>query len=171
MPQTRSRARLGSFIERSSCLLRRLCITGWPDPPPITKILLQHPSIIELVIFIDDSGASPYANDLMSTLTNAALFPHSRFISLGCKDKTSIDYWQYTRMLESRWKAPGSMLQSAALLIQKDPGPDLTTLGRLEKLRRDGLNLQLLKRRDARDVLWGCSYHIVFSPESSFTPF
>ncbi|KAJ7773582.1 hypothetical protein DFH07DRAFT_952631 [Mycena maculata] len=167
-------ARLGSFIERSSCSLRALSLRGSPDLHTTTAILLRAPSITELAIIIHDPDWIEEINVMLTTFivsgsSDTVISPRLRCLSFGCEVDSYIHYTQYVKMLKSRWKAQGCELKAAALLLEEDPGPDPTTLGELESLRQDGLDFQLLKGREARDTMRGWSQHIIHEPRSSFT--
>lgn len=154
------RARLPPFLDRSSCRLRRLCLRGPLDSLTTTEILSRFPSIIELVIILDDLDASKDVNSLMSDLADStAVASHLRHIFLGCENGSYIDYSQYLRMLNSRWMAPGCVLQSTALLMADGLRPDPATLSGLEMLRQDGLDLLLLEGLEAAEIIDGWNYN------------
>ncbi|KAJ7780063.1 hypothetical protein DFH07DRAFT_1025818 [Mycena maculata] len=149
-----------SFIDRSSCIPRRLCVTGYPDSTS-TEILLKCPSIVELVVILYDPDANENINTLMSTLvvsplggsSRTARVPHLRSIFFGCENEIDIDWTHYIEMLESRWRAPGCTLEAAAVVSVKRPGPNPAALTRLKMLRQDGLDLLLLEGWEASDIL------------------
>ncbi|KAJ7846270.1 hypothetical protein B0H13DRAFT_2093563 [Mycena leptocephala] len=158
---------LHSFLDRSSCLLRRLTLRGYPMAQITAQILRRFPSITELVIVIThrSTSATKEVNSLMTTLTvsslpeNTTVAPQLRLLFFGNTCKAHIDYKVYLDMLKSRWKTEGSALKTAALLTGSNSGPDSSTLRGLHTLRRDGLDLLLMEGRDARNVTRGWTYH------------
>jgi hypothetical protein len=156
---------LHSFLDRSSCFLRRLTLKGYPMAQTTVQILHRCPSITELVIIITNRSAAKEANSLMTTLTVSSLpesttvAPQLRLLFLGDTCKTRIDYRVYLDMLKSRWKAEGCALETAALLTDSSSGPNPSTLRGLHTLRQDGLDLLLMEGRDARNVIRGWAYY------------
>ncbi|KAJ7483424.1 hypothetical protein FB451DRAFT_1555395 [Mycena latifolia] len=157
---------LDSFVVRSSCSLRRICLS--PDISTVSEILHKYPSITELVILAysrseDENAQGEGADTLVSHLTiptgGAAVAPQLRAIEFGCKCGTSIDCALYLKMLESRWGAQNCTLNSAALLTDSASGPDPVTLGGLRSLHKDGLDLLLLHGGQGADVMRHWTYN------------
>ncbi|KAJ7498206.1 hypothetical protein B0H11DRAFT_834748 [Mycena galericulata] len=162
-----TQARLGSLIDRSASVLRRLCLSGWPDSLTTTAILLKYPSIVELVVVMNGSVD---VSALMSTFTVSALpgstslAPHLRCILFSCDKATAIDYTQYFEMLKSRWNAPNNALKAATLARDEGPLPDPATRSQLDVLRRDGLDFSLLTGQEASHAIFGWNYHLLYAP-------
>ncbi|KAF7345449.1 F-box domain-containing protein [Mycena venus] len=94
---------LQSFVTRSSCPLRRLCLIE--DPTPIPEILNKILSIVELLVDIRDpsmtSSISVNALILRLTVTNPAdsiVAPQLRSILFGCLDDGNIKHPLYLEM-------------------------------------------------------------------------
>jgi hypothetical protein len=158
---------LHSFLDRSSCFLRRLTLKGYPVAESTAQILHRFPSITELIIIISYTSATTTkeANSLMRTLTVSSLpesttvAPQLRLLFFGNTCKNCIDHTVYLDMLKSRRNAEGCALKTAALLTGLNSGPNSSTLRGLHRLRRDGLDLLLIEGRDMRDVIRGWTYH------------
>jgi len=143
---------LESFFERSPCPLRRLSLQGFPDAHTTTKMLQRVPSLTEFGITIHESEASEGITLLMSTLAvtgSTMVAPQLRSLFFGCEGESSFDYTVYLEMIKSRWRAEHSALKTAALAT-KGPGPDSATLHGLHALRREGLDLLVVKGDNAR---------------------
>ncbi|KAJ7780043.1 hypothetical protein DFH07DRAFT_793539 [Mycena maculata] len=160
------RACIGSFVDRSSCSLRRLCLRGWPDSLTIVEILLKAPSIMELAIIIYNSDSREAINAMVTTFgmsgssRGRALATRLRSLSFGCKE---IDYPQYLEMMKSWRNAPGSTLESAALaVLEKGPGLDPATRIGLGLLRQGGLDLLLVEGPEAANVIGDWYYNSTF---------
>ncbi|KAJ7483486.1 hypothetical protein FB451DRAFT_107135 [Mycena latifolia] len=151
---------LESFVMRSGCSLRRLCLYGFVADPTAVEILRKFPSVSELAIITADAEDAAYkaVNALISNLTlpnptgGAVLAPRLSKIHFGCENECFIDYTLYLQMLESRWKAQDCALEGAALIIRSGPRPDPTTLNALNMLRQDGLDFLFLTGSKATDV-------------------
>jgi hypothetical protein len=151
-----------SFLDRSSCPLRTLCLRGSPDTHLGAEILRKTPSILELGMFL--TNASDEIDSLVSELTvngvpgSSVIAPQLCYISVGCQNATYMDYAVYLKMLQSRWNKDGCALKRAALLRDSGPAPDRATLRGLEVLQENGLELSLLEgpagRKDIRR--WLC---------------
>ncbi|KAF7345515.1 F-box domain-containing protein [Mycena venus] len=156
---------LKSFLDRSTCPLRRLSLRGFPDAHATSNMLQTFPFITELAVTIDDSDASKSTNLLMSTLTvsdpqvigSTVVAPQMRCLFFGCENQSYIDYRVYLDMLISRWRAEHCAL-NAAILATEGPGPDSATLDGLHELRREGLDLLVLEGEDAGDEMDGWYY-------------
>ncbi|KAJ7692135.1 hypothetical protein B0H17DRAFT_547368 [Mycena rosella] len=163
---------LEPFVGRSNCTIRSLSIKGLPTTQITAEILQKYSSITELAIIFhihdDDAPETDTpcngGNTLISSLTirnpseSAPLSPHLSEISFGCED-TYIDYSLYLEMLESRWESADCALKSAGLLTGSFvPGPDPATLEGLRGLRRDGLELLVVKGKEAQDIMDDYTY-------------
>ncbi|KAJ7498114.1 hypothetical protein B0H11DRAFT_2226263 [Mycena galericulata] len=153
------------FLIRSSCPLRRLCLSGSPDPHSTVAILEKISTITELAIVITDS-ASQGDEAIRSLLTlldgsrGTWVSPHLSEIHFGFhrKKNIAIDYPLYLRMLQSRWKSAACALASTSFLTNPGSCPDPETLSKLEVLRKDGLDISLLSGPDAASVMKDWTY-------------
>ncbi|KAJ7124362.1 hypothetical protein C8R44DRAFT_852255 [Mycena epipterygia] len=152
---------LKPFMARSRCTLRKLTFNGTPIPSAVTDILVEYPSVIELVVIILSSQS---ANNLIShlTVTNstamAAISQRLSQISFWCSDDSGIDYILHLHMLQSWWKAEHRNFKGAALLTSLGKGPDAATLHGLNALRQDGMELLVLQGREASERMDGWAY-------------
>ncbi|KAF7345514.1 ABC protein [Mycena venus] len=146
---------LESFLDRSACFLRRLCVRGFTDATTATKILQRlSPSLTELIItaLVDHTEA---VNRIMSALTvsqvseTTVVAPQLRCLSFGCEDSRSMDYSVYLEMLKSRWRAKNRALTTAAL-VTEGPGPDPVTLHDIDALRLEGLDILVAEGQEAQ---------------------
>ncbi|KAJ7663979.1 hypothetical protein DFH06DRAFT_1295952 [Mycena polygramma] len=159
---------LTSLVDRSACPLRRLCLSGFVNKDTTLQLLNGLSSIIELVIIVDGAHSRVEVDALISTLTVSEISegtnmvaPQLRCLLFGCRNTNYFDYTAYLGMLTSRWNAEGSALQKAALLVQSESvgtGPNLGTLRGLNALRRLGLDLLLLRGREALDEMNGWTH-------------
>ncbi|KAJ7749272.1 hypothetical protein DFH07DRAFT_829073 [Mycena maculata] len=144
--------RLQSLLDRSSSPLRSLCLDGSFIPRAATPFLHACTSITELRIL---TGPYPVFSPWLLELSrpgSTMVAPHIRSIVFGCRIR-DLDS-EYLRMLKSRWKAPGSELVAASLLIPGVKGPpDAASLSALDALRQDGLDVLLLYGQEAADAL------------------
>ncbi|KAJ7302972.1 hypothetical protein DFH08DRAFT_904447 [Mycena albidolilacea] len=142
---------LESFIGRSACPLRKLCLRGFADVPTTTQILETLPSITELVIFNKSKRAArEKTNALVEALTvsdrlGTVIAPHLSVLLFACGRENDIGHQTYIQMVESRWQAAECALKSAALLIQLGPPLDSATFSSLDTLRQEGLDFWLLQ--------------------------
>jgi hypothetical protein len=144
---------LQTLIDRSTCLLRRLCLRGCADANITAEILERFPSINEFgTITASDRNR---VDDLMAKLAapkpgGTVISPQLRSLFFAReKGSKPIDYDAFLAMLKSRWGADVSELQNAALLFTQGCGPDRPTLRKLHVLRREGLNLSILEGSEA----------------------
>ncbi|KAJ7663904.1 hypothetical protein DFH06DRAFT_335963 [Mycena polygramma] len=150
-----------AFIDRSTCLLRSLCIKGAPDARTTIIVLRRVPSITELSIVLHDLETMMEIDTLMATLTVSPsyppLAPQPNSLSFGCTDECLlyVEYELYLRMLKSRWETEGCALKRASLATES-AAPNPSTLLGLRALQRDGLDLLLLQGMDAwyEMLLW-----------------
>ncbi|KAJ6481629.1 hypothetical protein C8R45DRAFT_307946 [Mycena sanguinolenta] len=134
---------LESFLDRSQCTLRRLCLRDC-DAHTIVEILGRFPSITDLAI-TDESHSQEDFELLVSTLTSPAVAPQLHSLSFASEEDSGIiDYSLYPKMLRTRWEADWSALTNAALLME-DSSPDSGTLEALRALRLEGLDLLILE--------------------------
>ncbi|KAF8211822.1 hypothetical protein K438DRAFT_1808022 [Mycena galopus ATCC 62051] len=144
---------LETFVGRSACRLRRLCLTGSPDSSTTLEILQKIPSIDELVISTDEPKREVRQNTdtLMEALTVSNLAgatviaPHLSLMLFACKKETCFNYAAYLRMVQSRWQAAGCALKTAVLLVHLGPLPDPAILYGLHALREEGLDFVFLQ--------------------------
>ncbi|KAJ7654611.1 hypothetical protein DFH06DRAFT_1202886 [Mycena polygramma] len=158
-PDTSDLVHLNSFVDRSACALRYLCLTGVLDAHSTIHMLRRLSQLTELAIIITEIEASSQVNALISTLTlDDTLMvetPQLRSMFVGCVDlevEDYIDFQLFLEMLKSRWNAKGCALQTATL-ASKFGGPDRATLQGLASLRPLGLDLLLLGGEEAEDVV------------------
>ncbi|KAJ7691952.1 hypothetical protein B0H17DRAFT_1062243 [Mycena rosella] len=160
---------LDRFLIRSACNLRRVCLRGSPDVPTSSEILQKYPSVTELMIITPSIGLDlatlcKETNALISHLTipnptgSATVSPQLSAINFGCETESYMDYDLYLKMLESRWRAEGCALKSAALLTESGPGPNPATLDGFASLRKDGLDLLMLHGQEGGDVMGAWMY-------------
>ncbi|KAJ7113987.1 hypothetical protein C8R44DRAFT_740857 [Mycena epipterygia] len=143
---------LESFLVRSGCGLRRLCLIGDPDPRKTLAILHANPSIVELAISTH-SNVGEGSRILMSNLTIPTVAPQLSGIFFASEKEGHIDYTAYLQFLQSRSKAVGCVLKTTGLVVRSGPSPDPATLRGLDVLRQDGLELVLVKGEEAAIVL------------------
>jgi hypothetical protein len=150
---------LDSIVERSSCVLRRLCVEGLPVADMVTDILRTHQAIAELVVILLEPDSSVDADSLIGHLAGQntegvfTLAPQLNGMFFGCQNGNSFDYGLYHDMLLSRWKT--GALKSAGLTTYSDSErPDSSTYHRLDALRADGLNLLCVDGDNALTVMW-----------------
>ncbi|KAF7345576.1 hypothetical protein MVEN_01576300 [Mycena venus] len=156
---------LQSFINRSSCTIRRLCLSSFTAPSAIA-ILQAISSITELRIVVaeyDFQGVRTLLENLTvaEALGSAIVASQLRCISLGCPmrgDDMHLDYGLYLGMVKSRWKADHCALTKSAVFLHSGPGPDAVTRSGLDQLREEGMDLLLLVGEEASDVMdyWLC---------------
>ncbi|KAJ7609148.1 hypothetical protein FB45DRAFT_375787 [Roridomyces roridus] len=153
-----------SFLARSLCALRWLCLRGSPNPSITATILNKHLSITSFVL---DDASSDSDPDLVSTAMDGhcrlltvgnscrtAVAPHLSEISFGSRrPSTSIDYPLFLKMLESRHRAADCALSTAAFLTEFGPLPDPATFDCMDALRKDGFRLHV-------ESGWGAAYII-----------
>ncbi|KAJ7330534.1 hypothetical protein DFH08DRAFT_314625 [Mycena albidolilacea] len=154
---------LESFLDRSTCTLRRIHIRGSPAPHKISAILGKFESITELALTIEASDAQEETDLLMSALAvsqaagSTVVAPQLRFLALGCLDDDGIDFKMYSEHLKLRWEAEECALNSAAL-VTGGHGPDLATLEDLRALRQEGLELLMVEGVEAKREMNGWCY-------------
>ncbi|KAJ6471865.1 hypothetical protein C8R45DRAFT_936534 [Mycena sanguinolenta] len=140
---------LETFIDCSACRLRRLTLRGFPHANTTIQMLQKSAFITELVIAIKEASAGPEIDLLISKLTpsqGTITAPQLRSFFIGCEEDSCLDYKMYLEMLKFRLGAR-SALRSAALLVERH-GPDPETLGGLEALRREGMDLLIIKGKE-----------------------
>ncbi|KAJ7498133.1 hypothetical protein B0H11DRAFT_1801159 [Mycena galericulata] len=158
--------RLDPFLIRSSCPLRRLCLTGSPDPQSTAVILKKYSSITELFIVITDAARGAETFRTLLTLLDGSggiwVSPQLSEIHFGLDRKKgiAIDYPLYLKMLQSRWKSAACALTGGSLVTYAGPCPDSETLSRLEALMKEGLDISLLFGSDAITVMDSWNYSI-----------
>ncbi|KAJ6476833.1 hypothetical protein C8R45DRAFT_1157901 [Mycena sanguinolenta] len=145
---------LDSFVTRSSCVLRRLCLSGLPDVQRTDQILQQFPSITELAVRILDRKSKDKAAEYnllstyltrFATLDSNTTFPHISKLDFACQNVDVIPYPLYLDMLDSRWNALGYALNAAELLLpQALVYPDPESVARMETLCQAGLQVHFL---------------------------
>ncbi|KAJ6468524.1 hypothetical protein C8R47DRAFT_1302596 [Mycena vitilis] len=161
-----------ALLDRSACTLRRLCISGAPSTPHTAEILASVPSIVELGIISRSSIPKDRRafNAIMGHLTPPAgatpIAPHLRVLLFGCEElkEDFIDYKMAHKMLDARWSAAGSALESAALVSDAKSGLDYLSTSRrgLALLRQKGLNVLLLSDLQGSNFLqnWDLNYNM-----------
>ncbi|KAF7371129.1 F-box domain-containing protein [Mycena sanguinolenta] len=133
---------LKSFVDRSACPLRRLCLRGFPNADATIQVLQRVPSITELVIIISEPEALEQINAIIEALTvseSSTVAPQLRHLSFGCEEENSIDYGAYLQMLQSRWKSADCALTGSALFIDSGPRPSRATRRGLHALATGGI--------------------------------
>ncbi|KAF7343736.1 F-box domain-containing protein [Mycena sanguinolenta] len=156
-----TRSHLHPFVMRSSCRLRRLCMSGLPDPQDVGDILQQQPSITEVAIMVRDEETQDEdtERDALTalftrfTITNStAILPHICELHFGCRNAEAIYYPLYLDMVDSRWNADSCALKAAELVLPNtESHPDPESLMRIETLRQAGMQIVLLSGTIAQD--------------------
>ncbi|KAJ6485526.1 hypothetical protein C8R45DRAFT_275339 [Mycena sanguinolenta] len=152
---------LKSFVDRSACPLRRLCLRGFPNAAAIIRVLQRVPSITELVIIHSKAAALEQINAIIEMLTvsgSSMVAPHLRRLSFGCEEESSIDSAAYLQMLQSRWKSADCTLTGAALFLNSGPRPSRATRRGLHALRLEGLDSVLAKGPQAGNAVHVWAY-------------
>ncbi|KAK7025018.1 ABC protein [Favolaschia claudopus] len=128
-----------SFLDRSSCCLKRLCVEDY-QAQPLIGLLNCCSSIVELVIVVDqasvEASESMQAPTVSSLSKNAIIAPHLSLVFVGCTEDHDINFVAYLQMVQSRWETDPCSLKKIALAIEGGREPDSTTLERLHELRR-----------------------------------
>ncbi|KAF7340700.1 ABC protein [Mycena sanguinolenta] len=152
-----------SFLGRSECPLRSLCLRG-SDAQTTAQILGKFTSITELALTVDQFDSQAEIDSLMSTLTSSKLAPQLRSFFFGSEDRRMDDHTLFLKMLRTRWETDGSALKDVALLLGMDFEPDADTLGLLHALRLEGLNLRIQGGPMASKEIhsWFYSYSWIF---------
>ncbi|KAF7340696.1 ABC protein [Mycena sanguinolenta] len=145
-----------SFLGRSDCALRTLCLRG-PDAYAITHILPKFPSIAELALTVDN-GDQAEMDSLMSALSSPKVAPRLRSLIFGFESYGVDNYTTFLQMLRARWEIDGSALTDSALLLAEGWKPDPGTLDLLHALRLDGLDLRILAGREALEEIYSWFY-------------
>jgi hypothetical protein len=133
----------------------------------MTEIIQKSSFVTELIV-VNDYGAREEVNTLMATLTvsdlaeSATIAPQLSLMFFRCSDKNCIDYTAYLGMLKSRWTSKGCALKTAALATEGS-GPNTATLHGLHALRKEGLDLLLLKGREARSEMSRLAYAVTWN--------
>lgn len=149
---------LQSFLTRSGCVIRRLCLRGYPNAEKTAEILNSFLSIVELGIIIHKPHAGRKIRRLMSKLALPAVAPQLSRIFVGFEKQSYMDYTAYLQLLESRWKAQGCALRTTTLAIEWGVGPSPATLAGLNVLRQDGLDVVLVEDEAAFPVICDWMY-------------
>ncbi|KAF7366657.1 F-box domain-containing protein [Mycena sanguinolenta] len=150
---------LESFLSRSECPLRRLCLRDCDahTTAEILEKLEKFLSITELAI-TDESHSQEDFELLMSTLSLPAVAPQLHTLFFASEEGNDIaDYSMYPKMLRTRWEADRSALTNAALLVE-DSGLNSGTLQALRELRLEGLDLLILEGRAALREMYAWYY-------------
>ncbi|KAJ7208759.1 hypothetical protein B0H12DRAFT_1158335 [Mycena haematopus] len=131
---------LQSFLSRSLCYLRCLCLRGCAYPDTSIAILESIPSIIELRVMILAFGMDleKWIDNLtVDGVLGSTVAPQLSIISSG----TTIDVFDckaYVEMVKSRWTSPNCAL-SRAMAVKKLP-PKFETQENLRLLRDEGID-------------------------------
>ncbi|KAF7343717.1 F-box domain-containing protein [Mycena sanguinolenta] len=153
---------LESFIARSSCVLRRLVISGLPETQPTEEILKHCPSVTELALRIGDFKTKDQdveRNVLCAFLTrfkfaisdSATPFLRLSKLDFSCQYADAIPYPLYLDMLDSWCNTRGCALKSSELLLPKAfIHPDSQSLARMSTLREAGLQIRSLSGETAQ---------------------
>ncbi|KAJ7155800.1 hypothetical protein C8R46DRAFT_1116493 [Mycena filopes] len=147
------------FVERSGCILHRLCLQGCVEAATLADLLKGMTTITELAIIKslepDEEGDD---DALLAMLTMSPGTPHIapqlQSISLGCWLGNSLPRALCLAMIHSRWKQPHRVLRAANLLSADplDPVDDLN-------MREEGLNLIIQSGRLAEEIMNNWTYH------------
>ncbi|KAF8211003.1 hypothetical protein K438DRAFT_1808618 [Mycena galopus ATCC 62051] len=140
------------FLGRLAGPLRRLCLQK-ANAHTIAQILGKFSFVTELVLMISDFDTQEQIDQLISALTFSgstmlALQLHSLFFGSDDGTLNDFDYTTYYEMLKSRWRAEGSALKNAVLLVDY-PGPGPEILRGFDALRQEGMDLLILEGSEA----------------------
>ncbi|KAJ7485220.1 hypothetical protein B0H11DRAFT_1154317 [Mycena galericulata] len=151
------RGNLDPFVARSACTLRRLSVRSLQGREvfPILGVLRKYPSITSLAILTPNPNAILPHLTILNPTAGTAVSPQLFEIYIGTP--AHMDWVGYIEMLDSRWKVEGCALRSAVMAVIGSP-PRSTELSRLGALRKDGLDLTLLKGEDADDAMRAWMY-------------
>ncbi|KAJ7620488.1 hypothetical protein DFH06DRAFT_1360232 [Mycena polygramma] len=143
-----------SLIERSSCTLRRLCLSGAPSGDETAKILAKVPSIVELGI-IGQTACLRGREEFTAIMSHFApsgieaslIGPQLQCVTFACQgDEDYVDYEAPLKILDARWDSPASALKTTALLVDSEYGLEYlsTAYCALRELRQKGLDVLVL---------------------------
>ncbi|KAJ7648296.1 hypothetical protein DFH06DRAFT_574628 [Mycena polygramma] len=147
------------FINRllaSSCPLRILTLAGGPTLHPMTEILRNFPSIVELRIAFLDTVPNTLVDELLSHLTVTDTEPD---VSVLAPQLSGIHFafmngeyrtWDLClEMIKSRWSARDCALKSSALLTDSTARLNLFRLQGYDVICSEGLDLGLFHGQEA----------------------
>ncbi|KAK7012821.1 F-box domain-containing protein [Favolaschia claudopus] len=155
-----------SFLDRSSCSIKRLCVEDYRALPTL-QLLNCSSSITELVI-VNHREPAEEVQALMEALTvfnvprDKVIAPHLSLVYVGWEgaedDDSELDYEALLQMVQSRWKSESCSLEKIGLVIPDGPRPDSVILDTLNRLREDGLDVMLLEGMAASFEIriWDC---------------
>jgi hypothetical protein len=149
---------IDSVVVRSACILRRLCVMGFPGADMITELLRKHQAIVELSVILADPDSSVNANALIGYLANRgsddifSIAPQLGGVFFGCQNGNSLNYQYYHDMLLSRWKS-GALKCAGLITAAGSEPPPPSILHCLDTLRADGLNMLCVGGPEAFDIM------------------
>ncbi|KAF7371143.1 hypothetical protein MSAN_00749700 [Mycena sanguinolenta] len=148
---------IDSFLARSSCALRSLCISDRPEfgAHETLAVINNIPSLIELRFIV--SNSIHQVNALLAELTisdagTRTVVPQLTSISFAPRPwvQEKFDYGAYVRMIRSRLKSPECALTSTTLCITRYPDINSPVIRSLDLLHETGLQFELLTGSEAR---------------------
>ncbi|KAF7336538.1 hypothetical protein MSAN_02285900 [Mycena sanguinolenta] len=147
---------LESFLTRSACSPRRLCLRGFLDES-LTNVLEKHPSFTEVAVMdAEDDDEREILSSFVTRLSNsnstpsALSLPHITAIGFASLRPDTVLYRLLVNMLESRWNAGQNAFRAAELLLlESHARPDPQSAARIEKLRAAGLQISILSEDEA----------------------
>ncbi|KAJ6479096.1 hypothetical protein C8R45DRAFT_1006604 [Mycena sanguinolenta] len=148
---------LESFLNRSSCAPRRLCLRGLFDESMVA-VLEKYPSFAELdVLDVADDDQRETLSSFLALLSKSnstpsvLRLPHLTTIGFATQRPDTVLYHLVLNMLESRWNAGRSVFKAAELLSFGSgvACPDPQSVARMEKLRGAGLQISVLDEDEA----------------------
>ncbi|KAJ6471875.1 hypothetical protein C8R45DRAFT_1164424 [Mycena sanguinolenta] len=157
---------LDSYLARSSCALRCLCIPDGPEfgAHETLAVISNIPSLIELRFTTADSIHQ--VNALLAELTisevgTRPVAPQLASISFAPRSlvRDKFDYGAYVQMIKSRLKSPECALTSTTLCMSSCPDLNSPVIRSLDLLDETDLQFTLLTGSEATGMMdrWMCS--------------
>ncbi|KAJ6467967.1 hypothetical protein C8R47DRAFT_1325889 [Mycena vitilis] len=144
------------FVDRlmaSSCPLRKITLAGGPTLHPMTQMLENFPSIIELRIAILDTVPNTLVDELLSrlivTYPAPVLAPQLSGIHFALMNGGYRNWDLCLEIIKSRWSAHNCALKSSALLADSTARIDLFMLQGSDGICSEGLDFDLLHGQEA----------------------
>ncbi|KAJ6458412.1 hypothetical protein C8R47DRAFT_1328241 [Mycena vitilis] len=150
------------FIDRllaSSCSLRIVTLAGGPTLQPMTEILRNFPSIVELRVAFLDTVPNALVDELLSHLTVKdtdpdvpVLAPQLSGIHFAFMNGQYRNWDLCLGMIKSRWSARNCALKSSALLADSTARIKLFGLEGYDVICSEGLDLGLFHGQEASAI-------------------
>ncbi|KAJ7498103.1 hypothetical protein B0H11DRAFT_1998689 [Mycena galericulata] len=139
------------FLIRSSCRLQRFCFKNLPDAHSMVEVLQKCSTLTEIALIIGGEDIDlEVANTVLAHLTvsplpgSAVVLPQLSKLCFLWNRSAQINFPLYIRMLKSRWNTVDRALNVAEIITYSSLKLDPTTLGALDALKKDGLDLLVL---------------------------